>query len=120
MRTHISSGRGRIPAWRSFERRDGREIQRALRGGRPIACPCCDGVLEARPGTRYRECLVLDARGFDLDCRACRRFWCVVRHTPRSLRLIRMRRLVAAVRVIGGRMGLTRHGVPSSSNPVAA
>lgn len=55
-------------------------------------------MLEARPDTRFRRCLVLDATGYDLDCRGCRRFWCVVQHTPRSLRLIRMRRLVAAVR----------------------
>jgi hypothetical protein len=120
MRTHASSARARFPAWRSFDRRDGREIQRALRAGGPIACPCCDGFLETRPSTRFRECLVLDARGFDLDCRACRRFWCVVRHTPRSLRLIRMRRLVAAVRVIGGRMGATPHAAPSNARPVAA
>jgi hypothetical protein len=59
-------------------------------------------VLEARPDTRFRRCLVLDATGYDLDCRGCRRFWCVVQHTPRSLRLIRMRRLVAAVRAADG------------------
>jgi hypothetical protein len=45
--------------------------------------------------------LPLDARGYDLDCRECRRFFCVVRHTARSLRLVRMRRLVAAVRAVG-------------------
>lgn len=44
--------------------------------------------------------LPLDATGYDLDCRDCRRFWCIVRHTARSLRLIRMRRLVAAIRAV--------------------
>jgi hypothetical protein len=62
----------------------------------------CDAVLEARPTTRFRQALVLDAVGYDLDCRECRRFWCVARHTSRSIRLVRMRRLVAAVRAAGG------------------
>jgi hypothetical protein len=61
----------------------------------------CGVFLEARPTTRFRQVVVLDAVGYDLDCRECRRFWCVVHHTARSLRLIRMRRLVAAVRAAG-------------------
>jgi len=69
-----------------------------IRSGQSPCCPFCGTMLEARPTTRFRDCLVLDATGFDLDCRDCRRFWCVVQHTPRSVRLIRMRRLVAAVR----------------------
>lgn len=57
-------------------------------------------MLEARPGTRLTRNLPLDASGRDLDCRDCRRFWCLVRHTARSLQLIRMRRLVAAIRAV--------------------
>jgi len=90
-------------SWRSFELRDGREIDRQLRQGRDPACPCCGELLEARPGTRMTRYLPLDATGFDLECRDCRRFRCVVRHTFRSLRLVRMRRLAAAVRAVGGR-----------------
>lgn len=65
------------------------------------ACPCCRAALEARPGTRLRRSLPLDATGYDLECRACRRFRLVVHHTERSLRLLRMRRLAAAVRAVG-------------------
>lgn len=61
-------------------------------------CPCCGDVLEAQPSSRLERRLPLGARAYDLDCRDCRRFWLVVRHTPRSIRLIRMRRFVAAVR----------------------
>lgn len=45
--------------------------------------------------------LVLDAIGYDLECRSCRRFRPVIQHTDRSLRLLRMRRLAAAVRACG-------------------
>jgi hypothetical protein len=58
----------------------------------------CDDVLEAQGQSRIAPYLVLGATAYDLSCRACRRFWSVVRHTPRSLRLLRMRRLAAAVR----------------------
>ena len=98
-----SSPRRARAAWRSFELRDGREIDRQLRDGRDPSCPMCGELLEARPETRMSRYLPLDATGFDLECRDCRRFRCVVRHTFRSLRLVRMRRLVAAVRAMGGR-----------------
>lgn len=88
-------------AWRSFEPREGREIDRQLREGREPCCPCCGELLEARPETRMARYLPLDATGFDLECRDCRRFRSVVRHTARSLRLVRMRRLAAAVRAVG-------------------
>jgi hypothetical protein len=93
--------RYRCFTWRAFERRHGRWIEAQLRRGEPPCCPLCGALLEARPTTRFAHCLVLDAKGYDLDCRECRRFWCVVRHTPRSLRLLRMRRLAAAVRAAG-------------------
>lgn len=93
----------RLPrwTWRTFERREGRTIDRQLREAAFPCCPCCGSLLEARPTTRLRRVLPLGATGYDLDCRECRRFWCVVRHTARSLRLLRMRRLVAAVRAVG-------------------
>jgi hypothetical protein len=86
--------------WRSFGARDGREIEHLIRAGETPCCPGCGEVLEARPTSRLARQLVLGARGFDLDCRDCRRFWCLVVHTPRSLRLLRMRRLAAAVRAV--------------------
>ena len=96
----ISTSRAQRRAWRAFAPRDGRRIDAQLRAGSPPVCPCCDGLLESRPGTRLTVHLPLDATGYDLDCRGCRRFWCVVRHTARSLRLLRMRRLAAAVRAV--------------------
>lgn len=99
---HIRQLRQRPPAWRAFPARDGRAILLQLGDGEPPCCPWCRHVLEARPETRLASALVLDARGYDLDCRGCRRFLTVVRHTPRSLRLVRMRRLAAAVRAMGG------------------
>jgi hypothetical protein len=103
MRYHPSVRAARALAWRVFDRRCGREIETRLRYGQIPCCPQCGLVLEARPATRLRPQLILDASGYDLDCRDCRRFWCVVRHTPRSLRLMRMRRFVAAVRAAGRR-----------------
>lgn len=96
-RDQLRSGREQR-AWRGFSVRDGRAIEQQIRMGAPPCCPCCGCVLEAKPTTRLAAQLVLDARGFDLDCRDCRRFWCLVVHTPRSIRLLRMRRLAAAVR----------------------
>jgi hypothetical protein len=84
--------------WRVFAPEAGAEIRRQLRaGGRP-RCPCCAELLEAQPDSRLCSELPLDARGYDLNCRGCRRFFCVVQHSRRSLRLVRMRRFVAAVR----------------------
>lgn len=86
--------------WRVFSRHAGAEIQKQLRDGALPLCPCCDDVLEARPQSRLCRELPLDATGYDLECRGCRRFWCVVRHSARSLRLVRMRRFVAAVKAV--------------------
>lgn len=83
--------------WRVFGVRDGRHIAQQLRALLPPRCPCCGDLLEARPDSRLARSLPLGAVGHDLDCRGCRRFWCVCRHTERSLRLLRMRRLAAAV-----------------------
>lgn len=96
----ISTPRAPRRTWRAFSPREGQRIDGQLRAGHAPHCPCCDGLLESRAETRLSARLPLDATGFDLDCRDCRRFWCVVRHTARSLRLMRMRRLVAAVRAV--------------------
>lgn len=92
--------RTRAP-WRAFEARHARRIDSEMREGRSPRCPCCGDPLQAQPGTRMSRYLPLDASGYDLECRGCRRFRCIVRHTLRSLRLVRMRRLVAAVRAAG-------------------
>lgn len=101
MSQYAPSRRSRCYTWRAFERRDGSYIEAEIeRGGAAPCCPACGAILEARSTTRFARSLPLDARGYDLDCRDCRRFWCVVRHTARSIRLLRMRRLVAAVRAV--------------------
>lgn len=96
----IASRRSTRLTWRAFCARDGQKIEGHVFDGRVPCCPCCGEVLEARPESRLTRNLPLGATGYDLDCRACRRFWCVVRHTGRSLRLIRMRRFAAAVRAV--------------------
>ena len=95
-RTRSSSYR----VWRVFCARDGRAIETALRQGRVPLCPCCGELLEARRESRLGHRLPLDARAFDFDCRPCRRFWSMVQHTERSLRLVRMRRFIAALRAV--------------------
>jgi hypothetical protein len=107
-------GRSRQPSqrtWRLFGERERHTIQRALQGGAPPCCPSCGVLLEARAQSRHAQRLPLGARGYDLDCRPCRRFWCVVRHNERSLRLLRMRRFVAAVRAVeNAPLALARQG----------
>jgi hypothetical protein len=101
MRRELSTDRPSTRrAWRAFSPRDGRVIERRLRAAEASSCPLCGEVLEARPSTRLARQLVLDAYGYDLDCRTCRRFWAVIVHSERSLRFLRMRRLVAAVRAV--------------------
>ena len=87
--------------WRAFTRRNASQIDRQMEEGARPCCPDCGQRLYARVETRKAEEVVLDAVGFDLDCDDCRRFFCVIMHTTRSLRLLRMRRLVAAVCAVG-------------------
>lgn len=98
----IRTARGRASSrtWRVFGARDGRRVEQQLRALLPPRCPCCAELLEARPDSRLSRSLPLGATGYDLDCRGCRRFWCVCQHTERSLRILRMRRLAAAVRAV--------------------
>jgi hypothetical protein len=86
--------------WRVFTPEAGADVWRQLRAGHLPRCPCCTDLLEAQPDSRLCSELPLDARAYDLNCRACRRFLCVVQHTRRSLRLVRMRRFAAAVRAV--------------------
>ena len=85
-------------AWRSFDRRDQRAIRARLAAGATLRCPRCGGLLEARPASRLHAVLPAGASAYDLDCRTCRQFLPLIEHTPESLRLLRLRRLVAAVR----------------------
>lgn len=106
----------RSAAWRAFDPRDSRQIDEQLRDGRRPCCPGCGALLEARPETRMQRYLVLDATGYDLECRPCRRFRSVVRHTERSMRLVRMRRLCAAVAASGApARGHARFGAPEQA-----
>jgi hypothetical protein len=98
---HPSKNKGAARSWKSFIPRDGVLIERCLRFRITPCCPSCGDLLEAQEDSRIARELLLDATAFDLSCRPCRRFWTVVRHTPRSLRLSRMRRFVAAVAAIG-------------------
>jgi hypothetical protein len=102
-------------SWRVFSARLGREVEAQLAKRLTPRCPCCGDVLEAQPRSRLDRNLPLGARGYDLDCRDCRRFWIVVRHTPRSIRLLRMRRFIAAVRAAGARQAGS--GAPPAAAP---
>lgn len=95
-RSRLSS----VRAWRVFPVRDGHCIEVQLQQGESPCCPRCGALLEARPSSRLRRDLPLGASAHDLDCRGCRRFWSMVRHTERSLRIVRMRRFVAALRAV--------------------
>ncbi|HEX7048946.1 MAG TPA: hypothetical protein VF188_01940 [Longimicrobiales bacterium] len=90
----------RFRTWRQFSRRDRGAIHaQLLEGpGRGVRCPRCGRPLAAQPGTRFAAILPGDVAGFDLDCRACHQFHPCIRHTPRSLYLLRLHRLAAAVR----------------------
>jgi len=83
--------------WRRFPRPDRLHIEAQLATLGEARCPACGGTLVERPNTRLAVILPGGARGLDLDCRGCRRFHARVRHTPRSLYLLRLQRLAAAV-----------------------
>jgi hypothetical protein len=100
-------------SWRGFSTRDGGRIRRAVEAERKADCPRCGAPLEAESPSRASVELVLGATAYDLACRPCRRFWTVVRHTERSLRLLRMRRLAAAV----GGVDLPRLGASTALTP---
>ncbi len=83
--------------WRRFGRPDRRRIEEQLAAWGEARCPCCGATLFERPNTRLAAVLPGGARGLDLDCRGCRRFHARVQHTARSLYVLRLQRLAAAV-----------------------
>jgi hypothetical protein len=83
--------------WRAFRGRDRRLVEDQLnRGVRPL-CPCCGTHLDVRRGTRLASVLPGRPDGSDLECRCCRQFLPRVRHSERSLRLLRLQRFAASV-----------------------
>lgn len=89
--------RMRCRTWARFGSRDRLAIEEQLTRGPDPTCPRCGAPLEAQPTTRLAAVLPGDVTGFDLDCRPCRQFYSRVFHSPNSLRLLRLRRLAAAV-----------------------
>lgn len=83
--------------WIRFGRRDRCLIEAQLLQGPGSLCPRCNAPLEARPTTRLAAVMPGTIEGFDLDCRDCRQFYSRLFHSPRSLYLLRLRRLAAAV-----------------------
>ncbi len=83
--------------WRQFARRERETIELQLAHQGEARCPCCGAALVERPNTRLAVLLPTGAQGVDLDCRCCRRFHPRVQHTPRSLYVLRLQRLAAAV-----------------------
>lgn len=79
---------------RPFDERAQSLVEAQVRAGQSPCCPGCGAALEERDAGP----LPLDAVGLGLECAPCRRVHVMVIHTERSLRLVRMRRLAAAVR----------------------
>jgi hypothetical protein len=109
-RAYLAAAR-RTPLWRAFAASDCTAIDQGLARGERPCCPGCATTLEARPGTRMAAFLPDGVAGFDLECRWCRRFRCVVRRTGRAEQVQRMRRLAAAVAVAGARPARRRMAV---------
>lgn len=89
--------RSRRRAWRAFGPRDRETIAAQLDGGAMARCPRCGSALESRHRTRLSAVIPGEIEGRDLQCRGCRLFDPHVRHTERSIYLLRVRRLAAAV-----------------------
>jgi hypothetical protein len=90
----------RALSWLAFDERHARRIDAQLTASGAPCCPGCGDPLAVSPEPRAEPPLPLDAVGYDLECLPCRRFHTVVLHTERSLRLVRMRRLAAAVSAV--------------------
>ena len=84
--------------WRAFDSRDRADIAAQLEARRAADCPRCGSRLEVQPDTRFAAVLPRGARGFDFDCRECRRFHARVILSERSLYNLRIRRLAHAIR----------------------
>lgn len=91
------------PRWSVYSLRDGERIERAVRNGGDPVCPKCSSPLETQPESHFfAPRTVLDETAHDLVCDECRRLWCVIQQTPRTRRLLGMRRLLAAVCAVEG------------------
>lgn len=89
--------RQRTRAWRVFDQRDRLALRAQIDTGHQPFCPRCAAPLEAQPDSRLRAVLPPGARGYDLDCRRCRRFHARVTLSEESLYYLRIRRLARAI-----------------------
>ena len=87
----------RSKAWRTFNRRDRDAVEALMEHGHDPKCPLCTEPLIMRETTRMAALLPADALGYDLECHACRRYHTRVQLTSRSLHVLRLNRLAAAV-----------------------
>jgi hypothetical protein len=87
----------RSKAWRTYARRDRDAVEALMEKGHEPKCPLCTGPLTMRETTRTAALLPPDALGYDLDCHACRRYHTRVQLRLRSLHVLRLNRLAAAV-----------------------
>lgn len=89
--------RSAVRTWRRFNRQDRDRIEAQLARYGCAHCPGCGASLVEQATTRLIAVLPRGARGYDLDCRGCRRFFSRIRHTPQSIYVVRLQRLAAAV-----------------------
>lgn len=89
--------RMRSRTWRQYTPRDRDAIEGQLARGTGCWCPRCGHRLAVRPTSRLTAVLPGEVGGYDLDCRSCRQFHPRIQHTGRSLYLLRLQRLAAAV-----------------------
>lgn len=114
--THEVTASRKTLRWSLFSLRDGERIERCIQAGNAPLCPRCGKLLEARADSRFSPPVMLDATAFDLICHQCQRLWCIIRDTPRTLRLLRMRRLAAAVQAVPAAVPASNGGVSSPTN----
>ncbi|MDB4950324.1 MAG: hypothetical protein JWM27_2973 [Gemmatimonadetes bacterium] len=93
----------RVGSWRAFTTRERRIVEGRTAAGERACCPGCGATLKVRPVSRLADVLPADAVGYDLECRACRRFVCVRVRTEQDAAVQRMRRLAEAVGAVPAR-----------------
>jgi hypothetical protein len=93
----IGAPETRRGAWKSFCARERTLIEGAIRALRTPACARCHATLEFQPASRLAGMLPPGAEAYDLDCRACRRFYTVIAQDEESVQGERLRRLALAV-----------------------
>jgi hypothetical protein len=87
----------RSKAWRTYTRRDRDTIEAQMEKGHDPRCPLCETTLAMRDSSRMAALLPPHALGYDLECHPCRRYHSRVQLTSRSLHVLRLNRLAAAV-----------------------